>query len=62
MEKTVEVVMTLNEALLLQHMLNAVAMNNNESKNKTYEDLIRLSLKITHALLKTYIGGRDGKG
>lgn len=59
-ERTVEVTMTVHEALMLQHLLNALAMSNNENRKRTFdEDFVRLGLKVTHALLASFVGGKD---
>lgn len=62
MERTVDVTLTVHEALMLQHLLNALAMSNNENRRRRFDaDLIRLGLKITHAILRGFVGGEDDK-
>lgn len=63
MSRPVNVTMTMEEALMLQHLLNALAMSNNENKTKRFsDDMVRLSLKVTHAVLESYVGGNDEQG
>jgi len=64
MDREISVYMTMQEAINLQHILNSLAMANNENGNqrKFSEDMVRLSLKITHAMLESFVGGGDGQG